>query len=113
MEFAGSGRSHSRRSVRHVARCRNDPTRTGTEPGGESASEQLRDALGDGGFSEAEADCVEGRLASEHGSVDEAMDAAEDDARLLLRPFLVCKEGMGLTDEYADCFGDGWLTALT
>ena len=79
---------------------------TGTDPEGESASEQLRDELSDGGFSEAEVACVEDRLAGDYSSVDEAMDAVEDDTEILLRPIMRCKQGVGLTDDYIDCFAD-------
>ena len=72
----------------------------------ESASQALREELADGGYNHAEADCVEDRLVDEFGSVEEAVDAGEDDARVLIRPMMSCKEGSGITDPVADCFAD-------
>jgi hypothetical protein len=49
---------------------------------------------------------VEDRPAGDYGSVDEAMDVVEDDAEMLLRPIMGCKQGVALTDDYIDCFAD-------
>jgi hypothetical protein len=80
---------------------------TGLDPRGQSSSEQLRDELEDAGFREAEINCVEDRFVTEHGDLEAAEAAVEADAKVLLRAVLGCKQGLGITDEYADCFADG------
>ena len=83
-------------------------TATGLSPSDDrSAVEELRDGLRDRGFSAQQSSCVEARLVQEHGSVDAALEAAQDDVKVTLRALISCRGDFAVSDdEMTDCFTD-------
>lgn len=81
------------------------PTTSGTTTTLPSA-EQMREALEAEGLSDDEIDCIEDSFVDDYGSVDDAWDAAQEDARVTLRPLVSCMEVLGVSGEVGECVGD-------
>ena len=78
----------------------------GFNPEEQSSAEQMREALEAEGLSDDEIDCIEDSFVDDYGSVDDAWDAAQEDARVTLRPLVSCMEVLGMSGEVGECVGD-------